>query len=178
MWIYRTKNNENTIYICSICIYVEDIIKTITLVSGYLRNSASYELWKGNYRFRRSCLRGRPSAYAVRVHQCNRRIAVTGADAEEAIVSSTARGACAPIMISFVISFPSLVLYVPRTSVRMQLFIYFVVHTHSPANVSNSFSHLQYLCHNTYRHNPDLPSEILLLFNFNTFLHNIAYTII
>lgn len=38
--------------------------------------------------------------------------------------------------------------------------------------------HLQYLCHvwNTYQHNPDLSSEILLY--FNTFLHNIAYTII
>lgn len=137
---------------------------------------SSYELSKGNYRFRRSCLRGRPSAYAARVHQCNRRIAVTGADAEEAIVSSTARGACAPIMISFIISFPSLVLYVPRTGARMQLFIYFVVHMHGPANVSNSlsFALLMSYISNTYRHNPDHnPSEILLC--FNKFLHNIAH---
>lgn len=100
--------------------------------------------------------------------------AVTGADAEEAIVSSTARGACAPIMISFVISFPSLVLYVPRTSVRMQLFIYFVVHMHGPANCVQFFA----ICGtyvtfgNTYQHNPESSFR-----NFITFLTH-SYTIL
>lgn len=74
------------------------------------------------------------------MHRCNRRFAVTGADAEEAIVSSTARGACAPIMISFVISFPSLVLRVSRSSIHMRLFIHFVAHMHCSENMCHPLS--------------------------------------
>ena len=111
---------------------VRNYIETTVSTCGYLQILrftniwifATYKFAKRNYRFRRSRLPGRPSAYAARVHRCNRRFAVTGADAEEAIVSSTARSACAPIMISFIISFPSLVPHVPHISIQMRLFIY------------------------------------------------------